>query len=180
MKSLLRPRALVILIAGAVAAWFLVQRLRGPELPGYRIESRPLVQTVVATGRVISTSRVQVGSEITGTVLERRVQEGDVVKPGDVLVVLRADDLTARVREAEAALRQLQASTRPQLQAALRQAEAQARAGEPRARSGARTCSRGSWYAREVLEQAEEAENGGACRRGTCAARGAGQRTGPQ
>ncbi len=157
MKSLLRPRALVILIAGAIAAWFLVQRLLGPELPGYRIESRPLVQIVVATGRVISTSRVQVGSEITGTVLERRVKEGDAVKPGDVLVVLRADDLSARVREAEAALRQLQASTRPQPQAALRQAEAQlAQASRERQRRGdavraAAGCSR-------RLEQAEEAE----------------------
>ena len=55
---------------------------RGPLLPGYRIESGPLLQEVVATGRVIATSRAQVGSEITGTVRERRVQEGDRVKSG--------------------------------------------------------------------------------------------------
>jgi HlyD family secretion protein len=90
-------------------------------------------------------------------VRERRVQEGDVVRAGDVLAVLRADDLAARVREAEAALRQLQAATRPQSQAALRQAEVQlAQAVRERTR-------RADLYAkqlipREVLEQAEEGE----------------------
>ncbi len=58
-------------------------------------------------------------------VIERRVQEGDVVKPGDILLVLGSDELSAKAREAEAALAQLRESTRPQAQAGLRQAEAQ-------------------------------------------------------
>jgi len=153
----LRPAVLWPLPVIVLAAVLLIPRLRGPELPAYRVESRPLVQTVVATGRVISTSRVQVGSEITGTARERRVQEGDVVKAGDVLVVLSADDLAARVREAEAALSQLQASTRPQAQAALRQAEAQAaQAGRERQRRADLFARQ--LIAREALEQAEEAE----------------------
>jgi HlyD family secretion protein len=120
-----RPRVIASAVLLVLVALLLASRLRGPQLPGYRLEAGPLVQVVVATGRVISTSRVQVGSEVTGTVIERRVKEGDVVKPGDVLLVLRADDLEARVRQAEAALRELQASTRPQSSASLRQAEAQ-------------------------------------------------------
>lgn len=145
--------ALALLLVLVVVAW----RLRGPVLPGYRIEPAPLVQVVVATGRVISTSRVQVGSEVTGTVVERRVKEGDAVKPGDVLVVLRADDLEARVRQAEAALRELQGSTRPQSAASLRQAEAQlAQASRERQRR-AELFTR-QLVAREALEQAEEAE----------------------
>src|SRR5262245_6633183 len=99
MKRLFTPLRIVLVLAVAAAALFVLLRARGPELPGYRIESQPLVQNVVATGRVISTSRVQVGSEVTGTVLERRVKEGDRVGPDDVLLVLRADDLAARVRE---------------------------------------------------------------------------------
>jgi HlyD family secretion protein len=156
-RILLRPLAWGPLVVVAAIAVFLTLRLRGPELPGYRIRAQPLVQTVVATGRVISTSRAQVGSEITGTVLERRVQEGDRVKSGDVLAVLRSGDLAARVREAEAALHQLQQSTRPQAAAALRQAEAQAtqatRERERRADLFARQL-----VAREALEQAEETE----------------------
>lgn len=141
----------------AVVALFLVQRARGPELPGYVVESRPLVQVVVATGRVISTSRVQVGSEVTGTLLERRVQEGDRVQPGDVLAVLRADDLAANLREAETALQQLQRSTRPQAEAALRQAEAELAQAQRERQRRADLFTR-QLIARETLEQAERAE----------------------
>jgi HlyD family secretion protein len=152
-------RPLVLLPVAGVAAvlLFLLPRLRGPELPGYAIEARPLVQLVVATGRVITTSRVQVGSEISGIVTERRVQEGDRVQPGDVLVVLRADEVLANVRAAEAALRQLQSATRPQAEAALRQAEAQfAQATRERVRREA--LIERQLIAREALEQAQEAE----------------------
>ncbi|MBY4596954.1 efflux RND transporter periplasmic adaptor subunit [Ottowia caeni] len=124
----MKRRALFVGIALlflAILAWVLTLKTLGPSLPGYEITARPLVQTVVATGRVTAVSRAQVGSPVTGVVVERRVREGDVVKPGDVLVVLRADDLEATVREAQAALAQLQQSTRPQAQAALREAEAQ-------------------------------------------------------
>jgi HlyD family secretion protein len=120
-----RPFLVIVacLVVGGLA-WGLVQAMRGPSLPGYEIVPRPLVQTVVATGRVAALSRAQVGTPVTGVVLERRVREGDVVRPGDVLAVLRADDLEAAVREAEAALAQLQQSTRPQALAAVREAEA--------------------------------------------------------
>ena len=110
-------------VVGALA-WVLVQKSRGPVLTGYQVSAQPLVQVVVATGRVAAVSRAQVGSQVTGVIVERRVREGDVVQPGDVLAVLRADELEAAVREAEAALAQLQQSTRPQAQAALRVAEA--------------------------------------------------------
>ncbi len=107
------------------AGFMLLRHWQGPVVPGYQVAPATLVQNVVATGRVISTSRAQVGSEITGVVTERRVQEGDRVAAGDVLLVLRADDLSARVREARAALAQLQQARRPQAQARLRQAESQ-------------------------------------------------------
>src|SRR5690554_7774217 len=64
--------------------YWLWLRWQGPQLPGYRLEWRPLVQTVVATGRVGTPSRVQVGSEITGVVVERRVREGDRVEAGEI------------------------------------------------------------------------------------------------
>ena len=57
--------------------------------------------------------------------LERRVKEGDRVQPGDVLIVLRADDLIAKEKEAQAALDQLRLAKRPQAIAALAQAESQ-------------------------------------------------------
>jgi len=157
LKPLLRPRVMLPGLFGLLVLLVLWMQLRGPMLPGYRIESGPLVQNVVATGRVIATSRAQVGSEITGTVRERRVKEGDAVQPGDVLVTLRSEDLLARAREAEAALRQLESASRPQLLAALRQAEAQL-AQATRERERRVQLFERQLVAREALEQAEEAE----------------------
>lgn len=108
----------------AVAAWA-VAWLRGPQLPGYEVARGPLVQNVVATGRVATPSRVLVGAEISGLVLERRVMDGDRVEPGDLLVVLRARDLEARRDEARAALEALRSNERPDARARLRQAQAE-------------------------------------------------------
>lgn len=156
----MKRRLLLIVIAcvavGALA-WMVVLKLRGPAMAGYEVVARPLVQTVVATGRVVAVSRAQVGSPVTGVVIERRVREGDVVQPGDVLAVLRADDLDAAVREAEAALAQLQQSARPQAQAALREAEARlAQASREAARR--RDLFQRQLIAREAMEQAVQAE----------------------
>lgn len=152
-----KPYLWLALPAALLAGWLLLRWWQGPTVPAYRLESRPLVQNVVATGRVISTSRAQVGSEITAVVVERRVKEGDAVAPGDLLILLRADDLAAKVREAEAALRELTDARRPQAQAALRQAEAQllqaTRESERR-----RSLLAQRLVANELKEQAEQAE----------------------
>jgi HlyD family secretion protein len=155
MKRPLVLLAVAFAVLGA-AAW-LVQMARGPALPGYEVVARPLVQTVVASGRIVAVSRAQVGSPVTGVVIERRVQEGDQVQPGDVLAVLRSDELDAAVREAEAALLQLQQSARPQAQAALREAEA-AREQASREAARRRDLFQRGLVAREAMEQAAQAE----------------------
>ncbi|HRA02501.1 MAG TPA: HlyD family efflux transporter periplasmic adaptor subunit, partial [Thermomonas sp.] len=153
-----RPLILVVVAGLAVwAGWTVLQSLRGPQLAGYQVAARPLVQTVVASGRVVAVSRAQVGSPVTGVVLERRVREGDAVQPGDVLAVLRADDLQAALREAEAAVAQLQQSTRPQAQAALREAEARLQQASREA-IRRRDLFKRQLIAREALEQALQAE----------------------
>ena len=147
----------VACVAVGALAWVLVQKSRGPVLAGYQVIAQPLVQVVVATGRVAAVSRAQVGSQVTGVVVERRVREGDVVRPGDVLAVLRADELEAAVREAEAALAQLQQSTRPQAQAALRVAEANL-AQASREAERRRALFQRQMITRESMEQANQAE----------------------
>jgi len=156
--KLKRHRWLVLaLVLLALAAWNLSARARGPALPAYQVVAQPLVQTVVATGRVAAVSRAEVGSAVTGVLVERRVREGDRVRPGDVLAVLRADELDAAMREAEAALAELRQSTRPQAQASLREAEARlAQAGREAARR--RELFRQQMITREAMEQAVQAE----------------------
>ena len=156
-RSSRRILVVVALIALALLAFALIHQWQGPRLAAYRVDARPLVQTVVATGRVVSVSRAQVGSQISGVVAERRVREGDRVEAGDVLAVLRAVDLEANVREAEATLAQLGQSSRPQAEAALREANARlAQASREAARRRA-LVDRGV-IARETLEQAVQVE----------------------
>ena len=144
-------------VAALVAGAWLVATLRGASLPSYAVQSGPLVQNVVATGRAAALSRVQVGAEIAGLVLERRVMEGDRVEEGDVLVVLRARELEARRDEARAALDALRQSDRPDAEARLQEARATlAQATRELARR--RELGREQLVARESVEQAAQAE----------------------
>ena len=154
-----RYKSSVIMLLLILAAGFAVFRWwQGPLLSGYSINSMPLVQTVVATGRVVTVSRTQVGSEITGVVLKRLVQEGDRVTRGDLLLVLRSDELTAQVRQAEAALNELMSSTRPQASVDLANAQVQL-AQASRELQRRRILAKDSVISKEELEQSEKAES---------------------
>lgn len=142
---------LLLLVAFGVFRWW-----QGPQVTGYTLEPIPLVQSVVATGQVITVSRAQVGSEVTGVVLERRVKEGDRVKPGDLLVVLKSDELAAQVRQAEVALNELATNRRPQASAELASAKAQLEQASREA-TRRRNAEAGILSAEEI-EQAVEAE----------------------
>ncbi|MBB5213643.1 efflux RND transporter periplasmic adaptor subunit [Parapusillimonas granuli] len=116
-----------LMLAGVLAVLAVLgyRHWQGPVLPAYRLSATTLLRNVVATGRVVSVARAQVGSEITGVVAERRVEEGQRVKAGDVLLTLRSDEFQARRSEALSELDQLRRARWPQAQARLRQAEAQ-------------------------------------------------------
>jgi len=147
----------VVFLAVALSAWIGFRVWQGPAVAVYRATPVDLVQTVVATGRIVSTSRAQIGSEITGIVLERHVREGDTVQPGDVLITLRSDELAARTREARAALQNLKQARRPQAMAALTQAESQLSQARREAQRR-RDLYKSDSISREVLEKAEQAE----------------------
>jgi len=157
MRSIRYKSAAVVMILLLGLGYGVLRWWQGPQVQGYEIELMPLLQTVVAAGRVVTESRTQVGSEITGVVLERRVQEGDVVQPDDILLVLRADEIAAQVRQAEAALTQLLTTTRPQADLALERAESQlAQASRETVRR--RALAERSLLSIEALEQAEQEE----------------------
>ena len=157
MRSTRYARATAILMLLLGLAYGLLNWSQGPQVRGYEIAPLPLLQTVVAAGRVVTESRTQVSSELAGVVLERRVQEGDQVQPGDILLVLRADDIAAQVRQAEAALEQLLTMTRPQATLALENAQTQlAQAGRETGRR--RALAERSVLSIEALEQAQQLE----------------------
>jgi HlyD family secretion protein len=94
---------------GAYAAW---GWLAGPKLATVAVAQGALVQSIVASGRVESPHRVNIGSQITGTVLEVPVAEGQDVAAGQILVVLADAELAAGLAQAEAAVAQAEARLR--------------------------------------------------------------------
>jgi len=101
-----------LLIAGGVlivaVAVLVGMQLRGKTVQGYPVERRDLLQTVVTTGRVTSLARVEVGSQVLGTVARVYVDSGDRVKAGDVLIRLRDEEARAALEQAQAVVRELE------------------------------------------------------------------------
>jgi HlyD family secretion protein len=92
---------LVVLIAGAVA--YVAMRPK-PVLVDVMVAKREDVQTsVVASGRVLSLARVDIGATITGRVQRVAVREGARVAEGQLLVQLEQPELAAAVSQARAA-----------------------------------------------------------------------------
>ncbi|NZD55610.1 biotin/lipoyl-binding protein, partial [Sphaerotilus montanus] len=102
--------ATVLVVTLAVRWW------RGPLVATDTVVRRDFVQTVVASGRVETPHRVDLGVQLTGTVTRVAVTPGSLVQAGDALVELRAVELQATETQAAAALTQAQARLRQLLE----------------------------------------------------------------
>jgi len=67
---------------------------------------RNLTKVVVASGRIESPHRVELGAQVTGTVRKIPVTEGQTVEAGAVVVELESTELLAARQQAEAAVSQ--------------------------------------------------------------------------
>jgi HlyD family secretion protein len=124
-------RSLLIALVLAVAGYFLRNVILGTPVTTYEATRSDLVQTVVASGRIMTPQRVSVGAVITGRVVRIPVKEGQSVKRGEVLIELDDDDERAAVAQsrgavaqAEARMRQLREVGLPAAEQALVQAQA--------------------------------------------------------
>jgi len=113
------------------AGYLLFIELAGPKVQVAKVARRDVVQSVVASGRVATPNRVDVGSQIVATVAEVPVEEGQVVKAGQMLISLQASEARAEAKQAEVAVAQAEARLRqlrelqlPVADQTLRQAEA--------------------------------------------------------
>jgi HlyD family secretion protein len=127
----LRWRLLATLVACAGGGYLLFFAAFGPKVEVVRVVRSDVVQSVVASGRVATPYRVDIGSQIVGTVAQVPVEQGETVKAGQTLIVLEAAEARAEVKraevtvaQAEARLRQLRELQLPVADQALRQAEA--------------------------------------------------------
>jgi HlyD family secretion protein len=103
----------------------------GPRVEVAQVQRRDVVQSVVASGRVATPYRVDIGSQIVGTVAEVPVEQGQAVRAGQTLILLEASEARAGVKQAEVAVAQAEARLRqlrevqlPVADQALRQARA--------------------------------------------------------
>lgn len=118
-----------------VLAFYLLRNvLLGTPANVYAATSGELVQSVVASGRVISPQRITVALQGSGRVLRVAVTEGQSVEDGQLLIELDNSDsraslaqASAGVVQAQARLQQLGELNRPQAMQLLAQAQATAR-----------------------------------------------------
>ena len=119
------------LLAVVLLAFGVYRFAFGPSVEVVTVVRRDVVQTVVASGRIETPYRVDIGSQVVGTVAQVPVEQGDRVKAGQTLIVLESSEAEALEKQAELAVTQAQARVRqlrelqlPVADQSLRQAQA--------------------------------------------------------
>src|SRR5512143_3124774 len=97
-----RWRWLAVLVAAAIAAGASYALWRGPEVSAVRAARKDVVQSVVASGRIATQFRVDIGSQIVGTVGDVPVAEGQAVRAGQVLIRVGSAEARANLLQAQA------------------------------------------------------------------------------
>ena len=109
--SLLKLGVLALLVL-ALTLYLLRNILLGTPINVYAATSGELVQSVVASGRVVSPQRVTVALQGSGRVQRVAVAEGQKVEAGQLLIELDNSDSRASLAQANAATAQAQAKLR--------------------------------------------------------------------
>jgi HlyD family secretion protein len=119
MKIFTKKRVLLalgLLVAGVATAAYLNSKKEKPIAESkYRtalVDSGNITQTVTATGTINPVALINVGSQVSGTVVELKADFNDHVKKGQVLLKLDPTIFNAQIRQGEASLASTQASTR--------------------------------------------------------------------
>jgi HlyD family secretion protein len=81
------------------------------------VETRTIIETVSATGKIQPEIEIKISSEVSGEIIEMPIKEGQLVKKGDLLVRVNPDLYTSGLNRSVASLSNAKAS--------LSQAEAQ-------------------------------------------------------
>ncbi len=83
---------------------------KGIEVEVAAAEKRTITQVVTASGKIQPEVEVKISPDVSGEIIELRVNEGDQVRQGDLLVRIRPDFYLAQVEQAEAGVSQSQAN----------------------------------------------------------------------
>lgn len=150
-----RITVLVVLVLAASIGFSLFNAWRGTEVRAITAQMLPLEQWVVASGQVRYQSLARIGAEITGTVAERFVREGDQVQAGDPLISLHKEEWQAQYQQAQTALSQLTNQLYPQAQESLIEARLAYQQAQREAQRREQLAEQGMLS----TEQSEQAQN---------------------
>ena len=130
-RQRLLKNALASMLALALLGFAARNFILGKPIETHEAVRSDLVQTVVASGSIITPGREAVGAEITGHVVRIPVAEGQAVTRNQILIELddrderaTTDQARAAVAQAEAKLRQLREVGLPAAEQGLKQAKA--------------------------------------------------------
>ena len=84
---------LALAVVIGLGTWQAARLILGPAVVVDQARLGNLVETVVASGHVETPYRVEIGSQITGTVEDVLVQEGEHVRKGQPLISLESREL---------------------------------------------------------------------------------------
>jgi HlyD family secretion protein len=106
-----------VLLAAAIGGAVYLQSKKVPQVPvsKYRsaiVDNGNITQTVTATGTINPVALINVGSQVSGTVVELLADFNDHVKKGQVLLKLDPTIFNAQIGQGEASLASAQASLR--------------------------------------------------------------------
>lgn len=92
----------VFLVVGKKAGWI------GKDLTvnvlAQKAEARTITEQITANGKIQPKTEVKISPDVSGEIIELYVEEGNQVKPGDPLMVIKPDIYISALNRAEAAL----------------------------------------------------------------------------
>ena len=93
---------IVLLIAGKKAGWY--GKEMALKVAVEKVQKKEITEIITANGKVEPQMLVKISPEVPGEIIELPVKEGDEVKKGDLLVVIRPDIYISNRNRLEAAL----------------------------------------------------------------------------
>jgi HlyD family secretion protein len=104
-----RRRYIIFGVLGLIVLWIIVGSIMGKREKPIAVTTekavrKTIVQTVSATGKIQPEVEVKISPEVAGEITDLPVEDGRVVKKGDLLVKIKPDSYKALVEQQEAAI----------------------------------------------------------------------------
>src|SRR4030095_13142984 len=93
---------LIVVIVGKKKGW--IGGAKATEVSVEKVDKRDITERVSASGKIYPEVDVKISPDVSGEIIELKVEEGDSVKAGDLLAKIKPDIYQAILDRAVAAL----------------------------------------------------------------------------